>query len=102
MAVNINKKLTDIVHSILLNVPESRDSDEVLAVKTWVIIHPELKQYSFADFCLQFKRGKITSYESISRARRKLQEFYPVLRGEKYLKRQNNQEKIKKQLKSIL
>ncbi len=101
MAVKIDKKLVDVVHQVLLNVPQARDNDEILCVKCWVHIHPNLKQYSFADFCLDFKAGKVTSFESISRARRKLQELHPVLRGEKWHKRHAHQEHIIQQIKSI-
>jgi len=42
--------------------------------------------------------GNFTSSESITRMRRKIQEENPSLRGEKYAKRQANQEQVKKDL----
>jgi hypothetical protein len=42
--------------------------------------------------------GQFTSSESITRMRRKVQEEFKELRGEKYAKRQANQTQVKKQL----
>jgi hypothetical protein len=45
-----------------------------------------------------FITKKLPSMESITRARRKLQELHPELRGLKYDKRQNNQKIYKQDL----
>jgi len=45
--------------------------------------------------------GELTSTESIRRTRQKLQENNEHLRGYKYNKRMENQERIKQQLKEI-
>jgi hypothetical protein len=48
-----------------------------------------------------FSDGELTSPESIRRVRQKLQEQNEDLRGYKYKKRIENQERIKQQLKEI-
>lgn len=45
--------------------------------------------------------GKYPSYESVSRARRKVQEEHPDLRGSEYQKRKDNEEQVKKQLNEL-
>lgn len=99
MPVKLSKQLTDRIKLILLNHPATRDSDEYLAVKVWVEEFPELKQSTFKDFVILFRTGETSSYESISRARRKLQEHFPELRGNNYKERQAKTEKIKQELK---
>ena len=41
---------------------------------------------------------KLVSFESVSRARRKVQEIHKELRGKKYKERQNHQEQVKEVL----
>ena len=45
-----------------------------------------------------YYEGKLTNSDSITRARRKVQELCPELRGKVYKARQANQEKVKKEL----
>ena len=47
-----------------------------------------------------WKKGIISSPYNISRSRRKCQELYPETRGETYVKRHENQETVKKNLKA--
>ena len=46
----------------------------------------------------QYAQGKLTSADTITRQRRKLQEEYQELRGEKYQERQAKQSVVKKKL----
>jgi len=45
--------------------------------------------------------GNLTSFESISRARRKIQEHNPSLRGKNYKERQEISEDIRENIKNL-
>lgn len=85
------------VKRILQNYPQTRDSDNKLVAIIWgedTIRDPRNLLILLAD-------EQLTSFESVSRARRKVQEMCPELRGEKYAKRQGLQVEVKKDLREI-
>jgi hypothetical protein len=91
-----------VVIELLTQYPTFRDSDEQLVAWIWGL-EMNAKGYSTGDFPTQkFLRiladGQLTSSDSITRMRRRIQEEFIELRGEKYSKRQSNQEKVKKDL----
>ena len=91
----------DEVHSFLINHPVLRDSDERLMANIWskAILPPHtLETISAKGLLEKLSEGKLPSYESISRCRRKLQELYPDLRGDKWYKRQSRAKKIRKEI----
>lgn len=97
MRINI---ITRKVLNILTKKPELRDSDDKLAALIW--FH-ELKEKGIShETAYQIARiigkGELTSFESISRSRRKVQEEYPELRGKLYAKRQGRQKDVRLQL----
>lgn len=92
------KKTIEQVKELLELNPELRDDDRKLVVDFWdleVNFKPNLSFYEFGNFYLE---GKITSESTIRRARRKVQELYPELRGKKWNERHAQQEPIKKEL----
>lgn len=91
-----------IVKKVLINVPETRDNDELLMLKVWCIQKPDLrddKSISFTQFGVMFKNKKLANTESIRRSRQKLQEEIPGLRGKNYKSRKNHTVAVKDQLK---
>lgn len=76
------------VLNILIVNPESRDNDRLLFVEYLKRYNPELVQRGYADVMLS---GDLPSYEGITRARRKLQEKNPELRGILYEQRNHKQ-----------
>lgn len=94
-------KVSSVVKTILINHPETRDNDNLLILKVWAEQEPMLRNttFPFVKFAKEFKEGNFHSTESICRARRKLQEEFPQLRGENYKAKQNHQEDVKEQLK---
>ena len=91
----------DEVHSLLVNYPVLRDSDERLTANIWskTILPPHnLDNISAKGLLTKLSEGKLPSYESISRCRRKLQELYPNLRGDKWYKRQERAKNIRKEI----
>jgi|TARA_Y100000034_G_scaffold137035_1_gene219022 hypothetical protein len=92
-------KLFDLIKDILEHRPETRDSDNYLAYRLYTIIdkdfHPtgNIKGMSVTDFFSKLERENLPSISSINRARRKVQEVHPSLRGKKYEVRQRNQKR---------
>ncbi len=78
------------VKTILQKHPKTREDDNLLALKVWAEVEPKLrhKDFTFIEFSSRFLLNEFPSYDSISRARRKLQEEFKELRGMNYRKRQ--------------
>lgn len=90
------------VKEVLERYPDTRDNDNLLMAIVW---DKEVKELGYEiasmtawNFLKLHSQGKLASTESITRARRKLQELHPQLRGRNYAKRMANQTDVKKQL----
>ena len=81
-----------IVKRLLEEQSALRDNDNLLMSRIWK------EQSNILNFFQRFESGKLHSPETIRRARQKLQEDFPHLRGELYEVRQKRQEKVKKEL----
>lgn len=81
-----------IVQRLLEEQPALRDNDNLLMSRIWK------EQSNILNFFQRFESGKLHSPETIRRARQKLQEDLPHLRGELYEVRQKRQEKVKQEL----
>ena len=90
----------DEVEKMLLLYPSLRDNDERLMANIWYkfIGDNTLTYTSGFNVLSMLSKGKLPSYESISRCRRKIQELKPKLRGEKWTERQKRAKKIKKEI----
>jgi hypothetical protein len=98
----MTQDIKDIVIKLLTEKTQMRDNDEYLVAWIWKL---ELESKGFPTpntpsqlFLKMLAEGQFTSSESITRMRRKVQEEFKELRGEKYAKRQANQTQVKKQL----
>jgi hypothetical protein len=99
--VNI-KQIGPRVKRVLQDNPSTRNNDNKLTAIIW---SQDLRQQgkdanllTAQGFMKMYYEGKLTNSDSITRARRKLQELHPELRGKNYQARQANQEKVKKDL----
>ena len=94
-------KLKDRIKLYLMSHPETQDSNEALMSIIW---QHELDKFIINAGCIQvntltlLKNNKLTSWDSATRAKRKLQEEHPELRGKSYNKRQNKASKISKNI----
>jgi len=81
------KDITTIVEQVLRDHEDARDSD--FRAIGWVIkiTRPDLMPMSFSAVLWNHKALGLPSFESITRARRKLQHDKPELRGKVYEKR---------------
>lgn len=78
----INKVSTKL-SQILFEKVEYRDNDAALVCRVWWDELPD-KDMSARRFLELYKLGCFTHADTITRARRKLQEDFPLLRGEAY------------------
>tara|TARA_R110000787_G_C13243605_1_gene428559 strand:+ start:135 stop:554 length:420 start_codon:yes stop_codon:yes gene_type:complete len=117
------KEKVNRVEEILREYPESRDNDNELLAEYWrqelmVIKHENMgiprkvvnindsgdaalthREIDLVHFIV--RSGILSQPDSITRARRKLQEEVPSLRGEKYHKRHSAIPKVKQEIKEI-
>lgn len=82
MALNIGRvAVCDLIKELLIDNPETRDSDELLYVSVCRNISPESVNLPFAEVVLNGRERGIPSFETVRRTRQKIQESYPELRG---------------------
>lgn len=83
-------RIADRVNTIMVEHPETRDNDWLL-ILAYLCFYHGLKKEIGAIAYIALKKliidSGIPTGESITRARRKLQETYPTLRGLSYQKR---------------
>ena len=85
------RTLYDRVKTLLSKYPEMRDSDKFLVTNFWFFelrnkgINVEEKPIS--EFLALYQQGLVTNSDLITRARRKVQEENPDLRGESWEER---------------
>ena len=84
------KKMETIVKALLEEYPQTRGNDNALIAGVFWLIDPELMKMSFKEV---LKMKGLPSFESITRARRKIQEKYPILNDEKARKARQKEEK---------
>lgn len=95
------KRVKDTVLELLELYEKARDNDQFLMLCVWNRQNSKLNTRSgtsYVDFVKDFQSGKLSTPESITRARRSLQNEFEHLRGKKYNSRMNEQERVKKDL----
>ena len=83
------------VRAILIENSATRDDDMLLYgafLAKYMIVHPS---ESFYEVMSTAKQRKLPSYESITRARRKVQEEEPALRGKRRKQRMEEEQKYR-------
>ena len=102
-------KVQDKVKNVLLTKPNTKDNDFYLMYWIWIDEFGKLKgehanhndSFDHVDVTRLLRLlndKKLTHPSAISRARRKIQEMYPITRGSLWSKRHKHQTKIKKDL----
>ena len=79
------------VEKIMREHPEARDDDFKLYGWACKESDARVMTLSFSQVLWNSAKLNIPAYESVTRARRKLQELHPELRGKKYQERQKRQ-----------
>lgn len=75
------KNATAIVKNLLINNPQTRNSDDYLYFKVCETIAPESISQKFWYVLLSRKQYGLPAFESVRRTRQKLQATYPELAG---------------------
>jgi hypothetical protein len=94
------KKLEPQVELMLRQYPELRDNDNRLYVNLIiqldaVLRHPDTS----ANYLLSnLAHGNYPAFESVTRARRKVQEKFEELRGDKYNKRKDKEQEVRTEI----
>jgi hypothetical protein len=90
----MNKTILNKVRKILIDKPETRDCDRLLTAHIWFqeADFTNKKMHQLRAFLNLYCQKKLSNADSITRARRKLQEEDKTLRGETWYKRKNLQE----------
>ena len=84
MKVNEVEKM---VKYVMINKPETRNDDFLLIYEVAKLIYPNVKYYSFEKVMKEHKMFGVPVFESVTRARRKLQAEYEELRSSKQIER---------------
>lgn len=98
-------KTKDVVKELLIWHPHLRDSDDKLIANIWNMDCKQLgldpKTMTAFVILSMLSEGKLTSFEAVSRARRRVQEACPELRGENYKERQKNENDIREKITEV-
>lgn len=99
----ITKQVAEVIKDLLTKHPHLRDDDNRLIATFWRREFGELncKKKPTIEFLVTLASGSLTASESIHRARRKLQEEFPELRGTKYFKRHQAAEDVKHEIQNF-
>ena len=89
------KEYYEQVKAILTKHPITRDDDMMLYGQFLFQNGKVGKQETFYKVLASAKKRKLPSYESITRARRKVQEKEPSLRGQRYSQRHKAEEEYR-------
>ena len=87
-------KVEDIVYQVLKEVPEARKDDFVLVTEVYNKIQPLINNVSFNRVMLAHKELGLPYFESISRARRRLQSIFEELRPSKEVQEARLEEQL--------
>lgn len=93
----------EMVKSLLEKYPDFRDSDTKLMAHVWrKDLGYNLNLMSATDLLNEIAiNKKLSSWASITRYSRKVQELHPELRGTKYKEKQDKQEDVKAEIREI-
>ena len=96
MKINIKVLVTQLLEEYM----DARSCDAVLMCAVYHQINPRINSITFTYFWKQISLGELPSPESISRARRKIQEECEHLQGANHGKRQAHGETIRYEINS--
>ena len=95
--VKFGSKLFNVVLNVMTHNEEARNNDIVLCWKVYEN-QTNIEELSARQFFTKLFDKKVSSFSSITRARRAVQQHYPELRGVVYEKRHKN---IKKHIELL-
>ena len=87
-------KVEDIVYQVLKEVPEARKDDFVSVAEVYNRIQPLIFNVPFNQVMLAHKELGLPYFESISRARRRLQNIFEELRPSQEVQEARDEEQL--------
>lgn len=94
-------KVQEQVQILLETYPKLRDNDVRLVASYYYNNISNINQISAIDFLQIMVNGNLPSPDTITRARRKLQEKYPELRGVNYVERQKLEKQVRQEINKL-
>jgi len=99
----LSKKVFTKIKILLQRDPRLRESDCALMARVWwndlVYRGIDPSEISATEFFVLMTDKKVSSYESITRGRRKVMEKFPALRGKSYSARKRKADRVKNEVK---
>ena len=92
------KKYERVVLSILLDRLDARDDDYALYFYVLAERNVDLKSITGYELLVRISKGTLPSIMSVSRARRRVQEFHPSARGEKWEQRRERAKAVRDEM----
>lgn len=94
-------KVQEQVQILLETYPKLRDNDVRLVASYYYNNISNINQISAIDFLQIMVNGNLPSPDTITRARRKLQEKHPELRGVNYVERQKLEKQVRQEINKL-
>jgi len=94
-------KVQEQVKILLETYPKLRDNDVRLVASYYYNNISNINQMSAIDFLQIMVNGNLPSPDTITRARRKIQEKHPELRGVNYVERQKLEKQVRQEINKI-
>lgn len=94
-------KVQEQVKILLETYPKLRDNDVRLVASYYYNNISNINQMSAIDFLQIMVNGNLPSPDTITRARRKLQEKHPELRGVNYVERQKLEKQVRQEINKV-
>lgn len=92
----------DIVRNLLERWQHYRDDDNKIISHIWrtelMLLDKDAKKISAYDFLVMYAKGELTPADYITRARRKIQEQNPELRGSKWKERHEEEKEVRQNI----
>lgn len=101
MPIRITKNIEKRIIELLVKHEHLRDSDDKLVANFWIVElggSAESGKMPAYDFLQKYANGELTTADTITRIRRKVQTEHPELRGEMWAKKKAHEIVIEKQL----
>jgi hypothetical protein len=95
------KNLRSKIYTLLLHYENLRDDDKLLWIaycQNYQGMESVVKSGDYNAFCKWLMKKNIPTFESITRARRKLQEQYIGLRGKGYVEKKASSERVRERI----
>lgn len=94
-------KVQEQVKILLETYPKLRDNDVRLVASYYYNNISNINQISAIDFLQIMVNGNLPSPDTITRARRKIQEKHPELRGVNYVERQKLEKQVRQEINKL-